>query len=101
MLDSGAGAGLIPRSGSFHKEPKLNGGHAMKIKVLRNTSAGCNSLSEGQILNVPADISEENAGILVRMGKAAIVPPEEPKETGSVKEETTTPAVESGTTEEQ
>ena len=51
----------------------------MKIKVLRNTSAGRRSFSEGQVIDVPADISEEDAGILVRMGKAAIVPPDEPK----------------------
>jgi hypothetical protein len=47
--------------------------------MLRNTSASGKSFSEGQILSVPAEISEQDARVLVRMGKAAIVPPEEPK----------------------
>ncbi len=51
----------------------------MKIKMLRNTSASGQSLAEGKILSVPAEISEQDARFLVRMGKAAIVPPEEPK----------------------
>ena len=68
----------------------------MKIKMLRNTYASGKSVSIGQILSVPTEISEQDAGILVRIGKAAIVPPEEskaPQTPEALKTENKKPAV--------
>lgn len=77
---------MISRTGPFHKDFK--GGDVMKIKMLRNTYASGKSVSIGQILNVPSDISEEDAKILVTIGKASIVPPEEAKAPKASKKET-------------
>lgn len=47
----------------------------MKIKILRDTSASGKHLSKDEVYDAPGDISEKDAGILINLRSAALVPP--------------------------
>lgn len=66
----------------------------MNVRITRNTSASGVSLAAGTVLAVPKDLSEPDARVLVRLGKAVIVPPTEAaKSTKAAEtEESPTPA---------
>lgn len=56
--------------------------NAGKIRIVHSCSCNCEHLEEGQVLDVPADITLANAKQLVVMKRAVIVPPrgaEDPK----------------------
>lgn len=57
----------------------LTGEH-MKIKATRNTSASGVDIRKGETYSVPADLSEADARLLVRIRKAALIEDEEDAE---------------------